>query len=65
LPIPDQPPLLAALVLLLTAAFLASRWVKHPYAIWWRRAVIVGYLGALGLVLVWITTWLLGLPKSY
>jgi hypothetical protein len=58
-PIPDRPQLLAALVLLLTAAFVASWWIKPPFAIWWRRAVIIGYLLALGFVLAWIAKWLI------
>jgi hypothetical protein len=60
-PIPDRPQFLAALVLLLTAAFVASWWIRPPFAIWWRRAVIIGYLLALGFVLVRITKWLAGL----
>jgi hypothetical protein len=52
MPIPDRPQFLAAIVLLVTAAFVASGWIKQPFAIWWRRTVIVGYLLALGLVLV-------------
>ena len=61
MPIPDRPQFLAAIVLLLTAAFVASGWVKPPFGIWWRRAVIVGYLLAVGLVLVQVTKWLMGL----
>jgi hypothetical protein len=61
MPIPDRPHLLAAVVLLLTAAFVASGWVKPPFGIWWRRAVITGYLLAFGLVLVQVTKWLMGL----
>jgi hypothetical protein len=60
MPIPDRPHLLAAVVLLLTAAFVASVWIKPPFGIWWRRAVIVGYLLAVGLVLVWVTKWIMG-----
>ena len=52
MPIPDRPQFLAAVVLLLTAAFVASGWVKPPFRIWWRRAVIAGYLLAVSLVLV-------------
>jgi hypothetical protein len=59
--VPDRPQLLAVLVLLLTAAFVASGWIKPPFRVWWRRAVISGYLLALGLVFVWVTKWLLGL----
>jgi hypothetical protein len=61
MPIPDRPQFIAALVLLLTAAFVASGWIKPPFAIWWRRAVIVGYLLAVGLVLARVTKWLRGL----
>jgi hypothetical protein len=61
MPIPDRPHLLAAVVLLLTAAFVASGWIKPPFGLWWRRAVIVGYLLAVGLVLVRVTKWLMGL----
>jgi hypothetical protein len=57
MPIPDRPPFVAAVVLLLTAAFVASGWVKLPFGIWWRRAVITGYLLAVGLVLVRVTNW--------
>jgi hypothetical protein len=60
-PIPDRPHLLAAIVLLLTAAFIASGWVKPPFRVWWRRAVVIGYLLALGLVFVWVMKWALGL----
>jgi hypothetical protein len=56
-PIPDHPQLLAAVVLLLTAAFVASGWTKPPFRVWWRRAVIVGYLLALAFVLLWIARW--------
>ena len=60
MPIPDRLHLLTAVVLLLTAAFVASVWIKPPFGIWWRRAVIVGYLLAVGLVLVRVTKWLMG-----
>ena len=62
MPIPDRPQLLVALVLLLTAAFVASGWIKPPFAVWWRRAVIIGYLLTLAVVLVWIAAWLIGRP---
>jgi hypothetical protein len=65
MPIPDRPQFLAAVVLLLTVAFVAAGWIKPPFGIWWRRAVIAGYLLALGLVLVWITKWLIALLKPY
>jgi hypothetical protein len=61
MPIPDRPQFLAAIPLLLTAAFVASGWIKPPYDIWWRRAVIIGYLFAIGLILVWVTKWLMEL----
>jgi hypothetical protein len=61
MPIPDRPQFLAAVVLLLTAAFIASRWIEPPFGIWWRRAVITGYLFAVGLVLLRITKWVVGL----
>jgi hypothetical protein len=54
-----------AIVLLPTAAFIASGWIRPPFCIWWRRAVIIGYLLALGLVLVWITTWHMGFLQHY
>jgi hypothetical protein len=50
----DRQRLVAAVVLLITAAFIGSRWVKAPFGIWWRRAVIVSYLIAIGVVLAWI-----------
>jgi hypothetical protein len=50
-PITDRPQLLTALVLLLTAAFIASGWIKPPWGIWWRRVVIIGYLLAIGVAL--------------
>jgi hypothetical protein len=59
MPIPDRPQFLAAVVLLLTAAFVASGWIKPPLGTWWRRAVIIGYLLAVGLVLIRITKWLM------
>jgi hypothetical protein len=61
MPVPDRPQFLAAVVLLLTAAFVASGWIKPPFVIWWRRALITGYLLAVDLVLVRITKWLMGL----
>ena len=60
MPIPDRPHFLAAIVLLLTAAFVASGWIKPPFGVWWRRAVITGYLLAIGLVLVRVTKWFMG-----
>jgi hypothetical protein len=60
-PIPGRPQLLAAPVLLITAAFIVSRWIKPPWGIWWRRSVIIAYFLAIGLVLAWIAKWLAGL----
>jgi hypothetical protein len=60
-PIPDRPQLFAVLVLLLTAAFIASGWIKPPFGIWWRRAVIIGYPLATGLTLGRVAKWLIGL----
>jgi|GEM_PF-1630913 hypothetical protein len=57
MPIPEHPQFLAALVLLLTAAFVASGWIRPPFRLWWRRAVIAGYLVALGVVVVWVALW--------
>jgi hypothetical protein len=56
----DRQQLVGAAVLLITAAFMGSRWVKRPHGAWWRRAVIVSYFAAIGLVLVWVAAWLLG-----
>ncbi len=61
MPIPDRPQLLAVLVLLLTAAFIASGWIKPLFGIWWRRAVIIGYLLATGQALGRVARWLIGL----
>ncbi len=55
----DQQRLLGAVVLLVTAAFVASRWIKPPFGLWWRRSVIVAYLVALGIALLLIGKWLL------
>lgn len=49
----------AAVVLLITAAFVGSRWVKPPYGVWWRRGVVIGYLLAVAIALLWIAWWLL------
>jgi hypothetical protein len=58
---PDRQQLIGALLLLVTAAFVGSRWVKPPFGAWWRRAVIVGYLLAIGVALLWVAQWLLGI----
>jgi hypothetical protein len=60
MPILDRQQLAGALVLLITAAFIGSRWIKPPWGVWWRRAVIIGYLLACGLALAWVTQWLIG-----
>ena len=55
----DHQRLLAAVVLLVTAAFVASRWIKPPFGVWWRRSVIFAYLVAVGIALLLIGKWLL------
>jgi hypothetical protein len=65
MPIPARPELLGAVVLLLVAAFVASGWIRPRFRIWWRRALIIAYSLVLGLVLVWITIWAIGLLKLY
>jgi hypothetical protein len=57
----DRQQLVGALVLLITAAFIGSRWIKPPFGVWWQRAVILGYLLAVGLVLAWVAKWLIGI----
>ena len=56
----DRQQLVGALVLLITAAFVGSRWIKPPFGVWWRRAVIVSYLLVIGLALAWVAKWLIG-----
>ena len=58
--IPARPEFLAAVVLLLVAAFVASGWMRPRFGLWWRRFVIAGYLLVVGFVLVWITIWAVG-----
>lgn len=48
----------AAVVLLITAAFVGSRWTRPPFGVWWRRGVIVGYLLAVAIAVFWIARWL-------
>jgi threonine/homoserine/homoserine lactone efflux protein len=60
LPIPDQTQFFAVLILVITAAFVASRWIKPPFGRWWRRTVIIAYLLAFGLAIVWTLKWLVG-----
>jgi hypothetical protein len=55
----DQQRLLGTVVLLVTAAFVASRWIKPPFGVWWRRSVIIAYLCAAGIALLLIGKWLL------
>ncbi len=54
----DREQLIAALVLLVSALFVASRVVKPPYQVWIKRASIAGFLLALGVVVVWVVIWL-------
>jgi hypothetical protein len=56
----DRRQLLGVVVLLITAAFVGARWVKPPFGVWWRRAVIVSYLLAVGLALLWVAQWFSG-----
>jgi hypothetical protein len=55
----DQRQAAAAIVLLITAAFVGSRWVKPPYGVWWRRGVVGGYLLAVAVAILWIAWWFL------
>jgi len=57
---PDRQQLVATLVLLITAPFIGSLWIKSPWRVW-RRAVIIGYLLTIDLILAWVTEWFLGL----
>jgi hypothetical protein len=54
----DRQQLVAALVLLVSALFVASRVVKPPYQASIKRASIGGFLLALAVVVVWIIIWL-------
>jgi len=55
----DRRQLIGALVLLATALFVSAGLVKPPYQAWIRRACIVSFLLALGVVLVWVIAWLM------
>jgi hypothetical protein len=54
----DRQQLIGALVLLVSALFVASRAVRPPYQVWVKRASIVIFLLALGIVVVWVVIWL-------
>jgi hypothetical protein len=54
----DRQQLISALVLLVSALFVASRVTKQPYQAWMKRASIAGFLIALGVVVVWVVVWL-------
>lgn len=55
----DGRQLAAAIVLLITAAFVGSRWVKPPYGVWWRRGVVAAYLLAVAVAVLWVAWWFL------
>jgi hypothetical protein len=55
----DREQVVAALVLLVSALFVAVRVVKPPYQVWIKRASIAGFLLALGVVVAWVVIWLL------
>jgi hypothetical protein len=55
----DRQQLIGALVLLISALFVASRVVKPPYQAWIKRTSIGGFLLALAVVVVWIVIWLI------
>ena len=57
----DRQQLIGALVLLVSALFVAVRVVKPPYQTWIKRACIAGFLLALGVVFVSIVAWLVSL----
>jgi hypothetical protein len=54
----DRQQLIGALVLLVSALFVASRAVRPPYQVWIKRASIVISLLALGNVVLWVMIWL-------
>jgi hypothetical protein len=54
----DRRQLIGALVLLVSALFVSRGLVKPPYQVWVKRASIVIFLLAFGVVLVWIMAWL-------
>ncbi len=54
----DREQLIGALVLLVSALFVAVRVVKPPYQVWIKRVSIAGFLLTLGVVIVWVVGWL-------
>ena len=54
----DRQQLIGALVLLVSALFVASRVVRPPYQAWIKRASIAAFLLALGMVVVRVVIWL-------
>ena len=57
----DRQQLVAAFVLLVSALFVSVRLVKPHYRARMRWISIAGFLVALGIVVVWIAVWLIGL----
>jgi hypothetical protein len=57
----DRQQLIGALVLLVSALFVAVRVVKPPYQAWMKGVCIAGFLLALGVVFVSIVAWLVSL----
>jgi hypothetical protein len=57
----DRQQLIGALVLLVSALFVALRVVEPPYQTWIRRACITAFLLALGVVFVSVAAWLVSL----
>jgi hypothetical protein len=57
----DRQQLVAALVLLVSALFVSVRLVKPHYRARMRWISIATFLVALGIVVVWIAVWLVGL----
>ena len=57
----DRQQLVAAFVLLVSALFVSVRLVKPRYRARMRWISIAGFLVALGIVVVWIAVWLIGL----
>ena len=57
----DRQQLIGALVLLVSALFVAVKIVKPPYQAWIKRACIAGFLLAAGVVAVSIVAWLVTL----
>jgi hypothetical protein len=54
----DRQQLIGALVLLVSALFVASRVIKQPYQARIKRASIVSFLLVLGVAVVWLVAWL-------